>query len=273
MKHPSNSTAGATPADGVQAIRRALELARQVAQLQRSGATLARISKATGLNRSTAFRILRSLTDERLLHFRQSDRTYHVGPLAFELGLAGGAYADLREQWRDTIAAIAATTGFTSYLMARSGDEAVCLLCIQGSAAVRAMPIDVGQRVPLGIGAGGLVMLAALDDDEIRRIAHSHQERLDMFPSRRLSVEQIEARVRATRQRGYSVSAGTVANGVAGIGVLVPGLPPHLQLAATVSMVTDQISDEEAKSVSRVLFNSLRMFAAPVRVSFLDDLC
>lgn len=258
MEQKSDPTRGEGPPDGAQAIRRALDVARHVAQLQRSGATLARIGKATGLSRSTAFRILRALTDDRLLHFRQSDRTYHIGPLAFELGLAGGDYADLREEWRETVSAIAARTGLTSYLMARSGDEAVCLLCVQGSAAVRAIPIDVGQRVPLGIGAGGLVMLAALDDGEVRRIASNHEQSFDAFPSRTLSIEQIETRVRETRQRGFSVSQGTVASGVSGIGVLIPDLPPHLQLALTVSAVTGHMDEREAQALAKAIAATLR---------------
>lgn len=242
--------AGDPPPDGARAIRRALDIARHVAQLQRSGATLIRVSRATGLSRSTTFRILRSLTDGRLLHFRQSDRTYHIGPLAFELGLAGGLYADLREEWRGVVDAIAARTGLTSYLMAQSGDEAVCLLCSQGRAAIRAMPVDVGQRVPLGIGAGGLVILAALDDEEVRRIALLHEQTYTAFPARSLDIAMIEARVRETRARGFSVSQGTVASGVSGIGVLVPDLPPHLNLALTVSAATDSLTVKEAQHLA-----------------------
>ena len=55
------------PTTGAQAIRRAVEIVRTVAQLQRSGASLSRIARAVGLSTSTTFRILRSLTEERLL--------------------------------------------------------------------------------------------------------------------------------------------------------------------------------------------------------------
>jgi DNA-binding IclR family transcriptional regulator len=253
MEHESPRTHPDVPSDGAQSIRRALEIARHVAQLQRSGATLARVSKATGLNRSTVFRILRSLTDERLLTFRQSDRTYHVGPLAFELGLAGGAHADLREEWRETVATIAARTGLTSYLMARSGDEAVCLLCVQGTAPLRAMPVDIGQRVPLGIGAGGLALLAALDDDEVRRIAAGHAARIGVFPSRGLSVGEIEARVEQTRRRGFSISTGTVAAGVVGVGVLVPQMPGPTKMALTVSAVSNHLDEREAETLAHAI--------------------
>jgi len=68
---------------GAQAIRRAMDVVRAVAQMQRTGATLSRVVKATGLNRSTVFRILRSLTEERMLRYDERERHYYLGLLAF----------------------------------------------------------------------------------------------------------------------------------------------------------------------------------------------
>ena len=95
------------PTSGAQAIRRAIEIVRTVAQIQRSGASLSRIARASGLSSSTAFRILRSLTEERLLRYEEAERCYHVGPLAFELGLAALTEARLQTSWRETVETIA----------------------------------------------------------------------------------------------------------------------------------------------------------------------
>ena len=158
-----------TAISGAQAIRRAVEVVRTVAQMQRSGASLSRVARATGLSTSTSFRILRSLTEERLLRYSDIDRWY-VGPLAFELGLAALTEAQVQTSWRDAVDHIARETRLTTYLMARSDNDAVCLLCVQGSTVLRAMPVEVGQRLPLGVGAGSLAILATLDDEEIQRI-------------------------------------------------------------------------------------------------------
>ena len=74
--------------EGAQAVGRAVEILRAVARCQRSGATLAKVMSVTTLSRSTSFRLLRYLTEERLLQFHEEDRTYFIGPLAYELGLA-----------------------------------------------------------------------------------------------------------------------------------------------------------------------------------------
>jgi DNA-binding IclR family transcriptional regulator len=252
-----------TPTSGAQAIRRAIEVVRTVAQIQRSGASLSRIARAAGLSSSTAFRILRSLTEERLLRYDEAERCYHVGPLAFELGLAALTEARLQTSWRETIEAIARETRLTTYLMARSGNEAVCLLCAQGSTALRAIPMEVGQRLPLGIGAGSLAMLAALDDAEVDQVIDSQGARRDPFPGGRIKPEQIRKRVELTRQRGFSISSGTVALGVTGVGVVVPPRYGMTQLAISVSAVADGINEAEARKTAALIARAIGEHADP----------
>lgn len=230
-----------------------MEVVRTVAQIQRSGATLNRVARATGLNTSTAFRILRSLTEERLLHFEEAARCYHVGPLAFELGLAAQSEIGLQQHWRDCVEAIARETRLTTYLMARSGNDAVCLLCAQGSTALRAMPMEVGQRLPLGIGAGSLAMLAALEDDEISAVVESQGARRDPFPGGKVKPGEILSRVGIAREAGFSLSNGTVALGVTGVGVAIPKDQGISQLAISVSAVAETINTKEARQLATVI--------------------
>jgi DNA-binding IclR family transcriptional regulator len=194
--------APAPQTNGAQAIRRAVDVVRVVAQVQGSGATLSRVARATGLNVSTTFRILRSLTEERLLRYDQAEQSYYVGPLTFELGLAASAEAQVQAAWRETIDEIARKTRMTTYLVARSDTEGVCLLCVEGSTALRAVPAKVGQRTPLGMGSASLALLSSLDDPEIARIIADLGGRLDQFPGGTGTPERILKRVQTTRRRG-----------------------------------------------------------------------
>ena len=236
---------------GAQAIRRAIEVVRTVAQIQRSGASLTRVARASGLSTSTSHRILRSLTEERLLRYDDGAKSYHVGPLAFELGLA--AEGDVRTIWRETVERIARETRLTTYLMARSGNEAVCLVCVQGSTALRAVPMDVGQRLPLGIGAGSLAILATLEDDDMHGVIAGQGARRDLFPGSSAKPEQILKRVALARQRGFSVSCGTVALGVVGVGMAIAPDREFSQLAISVSAVADTIELAEAQRLAATI--------------------
>ena len=192
-----------------------------------------------------------------MLTFDASDRTYRVGPLAFELGLAAFPETLSHVRWQGAVEAVARRTRLTSYLMVRSESEAVCLLCTQGATAIRAMPMEVGQRIPLGIGAGGLVILAALDDDEIRAIVRLHEMRYRLFPVGMRGEAEVMARVAQTREDGFSVSTGTVADGVTGVGVMVPRGMSASPSAITVSAVADSFSAHEARRIASTIFDIL----------------
>lgn len=243
---------------GAQAIRRSVAIIRTVAQLQRSGATASRVAHALALSRPTVFRILRSLAEERMLLFDEENRSYWVGPLVYELGLAAAPDGPMPHEWGAVVRQVAERTRLTSYLIGRSGNEAVCLLCVQGAATIRAMPVEAGQRVPLGIGAGSLAILASLEDDEIHRIISAGAGRLEPFPGKNLSPDELLEAVARTRQKGYSVSSGTVARGVSGVGVLVPIRDRQLPLAVTVSAVASMLPEQEVARLASTIAKAIR---------------
>lgn len=243
---------------GAQAIRRAMDVVRAVTQFQRSGATLSRIAHATGLSTSTAHRILRSLTEERLLRHDEPTRTYRLGLLAFEIGLATQAESQVQPYWRETVEEIARKTRLTTYLMARSDCEAVCLLCAQGTMRIRAMPVEVGQRLPLGIGAGSLAILSTIEDAEVEEVLQANASRFRLFPGSGSQVPAILERVAQSRANGFAVSSGSVADGLVGVGV--PVLPRRglLQLAISVSAVADVLDPDEARQIAGTVSAGIR---------------
>ncbi|MCB2073675.1 MAG: helix-turn-helix domain-containing protein [Novosphingobium sp.] len=252
------STTGEASTGGAQAIRRAMDVVRAVAQFQRTGATLSKIASVTGLSTSTAHRILRSLSEERMLRHDETLRRYFLGMLAFELGLATQTESQVQQHWRETIEQVARETRLTSYLMARSDCEAVCLICVQGSTTIRAMPLDVGQRLPLGIGAGSAAILATLEDAEIKEIMASNTARLKQFPGEGRQADAIRERIGATRAAGYAVSTGSVAGGLVGVGVPVLPRSGLLQLAVSVSAVADIMDPGEARRIAETIDRAIK---------------
>lgn len=240
---------------GAQAIRRAVDIMRVVAHLQRSGASLSRVARAADISTSTAYRILRSLVEERLLHYENSERRYYIGPLASELGLASTlmVHMDVESRWRPALESIARQTRLTTYLMARSHQEVVCLACIQGQAVLRAMPVDVGQRLPLGIGAGSLAILATLDDSEVHDILASQSSLLKQIQNEVAGDQAILERLAVTKQRGFSVSSGTIAAGVAGVGVAIIEDAEPASLAISVSAVAKEFPPKKAQELADII--------------------
>jgi DNA-binding IclR family transcriptional regulator len=251
------STDVADAMGGSHAIRRALDVTRVIAQLQRSGATLSRVTRATGLTTSTVHRILKTLTEERMLRYDATSRSYHVGLLAFELGLSASAEDLLLDRWRVALDEIARETQLTTYLVAQAGNESVCLHLVHSSRAVRAVPMVVGQRVPLGLGAGSLAILASLSRTEAQEIVTSHAARLDRYPGGRNEAERILERVEDSRKRGFAISAGSIARGVIGVGLAIEHTEHSPRLGVSVSAVADQINSKEARAIASTISKAI----------------
>ena len=228
--------------EGAQAIGRATEILRVVARTQHIGATLATISRTTELSRSTAFRILRSLVEQGLLDYETQAHRYYIGPLAYELGLAAHGQARLTAAWRERLDAISRQTGLTAYLVARSDAEVVCLATAQGSAVIRAVPLTVGQRLPLGVGAGSLAILASLEDKEVDALIGMNAARLAKHGGSQLTPGLLWERIHNARKHGFAFSHDTVASGVMGVGVVVSQESELKRLAISVSMPRAELS-------------------------------
>jgi DNA-binding IclR family transcriptional regulator len=257
---PAGTEASAPTATvGAQAIRRAAAVLRALAKAGPEGASLAEVARAESLARSTAHRILRCLIEERLVAAPGADKRYRMGELIHELSLAPSAGALEVAHWRPFVAAIARRTGATAYLMRRSGVEAVCLVKADSQALVRFVPVEVGQRRLLGVGAGATALLAALDDAHCEQVLRFISSGLQRYP--RLSPDSLRVAVRLARQTGFAISQGTVVADGFGIGIAVPDATatPHLalSLAAHASTVTESVIGDFKRVLAEELGNGL----------------
>jgi DNA-binding IclR family transcriptional regulator len=125
-------------------------------------------------------------------------RTYRLGPLLYEFGLAAAPRVDARRLCGPTLDRLAAAAGDAAYLNCRSGNDALCLDRREGTFEVQALPVDVGNRRPLGVGSGALAVLASLPSAEVDAVIEANAGR---YRRHGLTAERVHAYVEATRAR------------------------------------------------------------------------
>ena len=197
-------------------------LDRAVAALQALGAAgpmglrLIHLQQTLGLTKPTTHRLMQALVDHGLARHVDETRRYHLGPsLRLLSNLAPPEGPDLLQACTPAIQRLAEASGDTVFLGARDGLYTVCMSRATGDYPIRAITVEVGSRRPLGIGAGGLALLACLPDEEALRIVQVLTPRYAAYPL--VSVEQIVASQRLARRQGYALSDGRVAQGVRGV--------------------------------------------------------
>ncbi|MGF6301379.1 DNA-binding IclR family transcriptional regulator [Paraburkholderia sp. WC7.3d] len=228
-----------------------MEMLRLLATAGRYGLALTQISETARLPHSTAHRLLRRLIAERMVMQRESNKRYVLGPLAFELGLAATQIYDLREPCRPILMGLAEEIGDTVYLTVRSGNESVCEDRYEGPSTIRVITLEVGSRRPLGLGAGGLAILAAMPEDEREytiayvTLRHGDNKALQEGPLRKA--------IETCRRQGHSLIRSKVTLGTTAVGVAVLDTLDNPVAAVSVAAVDSRMSGPRIELLARQL--------------------
>jgi DNA-binding IclR family transcriptional regulator len=124
------------------------------------------------------------------------------------------------------------------------GWESVCVDLCFGDYPIRANYLEVGSRRPLGVGAGSLALLSALDEDEARALLPLVRERLAArYP--RFSAEALDAAAQRARKRGHAMLLDVVVEKMGGLGVAVRGPSGRAIGALSVAALNERIEPRE----------------------------
>lgn len=236
---------------GAQAVDRALGLLAAVGRAPAEGATLATLAEAAGMSKPTARRLLISLIAAHLVEQDRGSRAYHLGPGAWLLGLRAGRRHDMARLAADCVARLAAESGDSAFVVVPQGDEYLCLTRIEGAHPVRTHAMLAGDRNPLGAGAAGIALLAALPEAE----AQAALRRLGPALDARMGAEaaHVAGDVARARATGHALNPGRVVAGSWGIGV--PVLWPDGRPAAALSIaaVETRMGPAREEDLARLL--------------------
>jgi DNA-binding IclR family transcriptional regulator len=231
---------------GAQGTVRIAALLRIVAAHNASGMKLNEIGRLAGLEQSTAHRIVTALTSVGFLARESQTRRYHLGPLLFELFTTAFPHFNVREICLPSMTTLAEQMGDTVYLTVRSGFDGICVERREGSYPIRTCTVEVGQRRPLGVGAGSLALLAALRDMEINTVLEQNAER---YPAFGTSAEAIRNSVERVRAEGHVHQDAVTSSDVKAVALPIKGKTDHPFGALSMTAIASRMTPERAQDV------------------------
>jgi DNA-binding IclR family transcriptional regulator len=248
---------------GTQSIHRAVTVLRELSSHGAQGTRLVEIAEALELERPTAHRILKGLLAQGMVSRDAATKTYRLGHLVYELGLAASPHFNLKEVCHPTLQRIAEKTQDSVFLMVRSGLDAVCIERLEGSYPIQTRTLDVGGRRPLGCGAGGLALLLELPDDEIERVVAINAPR---FPAAgRMTVERMRDAIRKSRKAGYAINDEDMLTGVSAIGVAVkPPSQGRAYVAISVAGIKARFQPKRRDELAQLIQKEARALSRKV---------
>lgn len=226
-----------TNSHGTQSIDRTFGVLKQVVAHGSHGLTVAELVALSGLERPTTHRIVRALERQGLLTRPTGSKRYILGDYCRQMTAAFADRADLRKTCEPVLRAVSEETGNSAFLIGRMGFDSICLARVIGDYPVQVLTVNVGNRQPLGTGAGGLAMLSTLPKDEQDECIRVNAKRLGSYGE--LTESTLRAFIRATQHRGHALIGHYSVPGVTGIGVAMHNNAANTLLGAIATASID----------------------------------
>ena len=229
--------------DGAQTLRRGLSILKLLTRFQADGLGVSDMARRLELSKTTAMRLTHTLFEEKFVAQDAVTRRYRLGPEAYAVGLAAEPSYALQRVTAPVLTSLAMETGDWVFFTVRHGLEAICISRASSNKQYPQRALRVGDRHPLGLGTGGLAILAAMPDDQVEATVQANAGLYGAVYSN-MTAAIVRQLVLETRARGYSFIPGTLSPGYWGIGVSLLQEPANPVAAIVLVSTPTRLGDE-----------------------------
>lgn len=248
----------------VPALERGLRILECLAESQH-GLTLAQITRAMDLPKSTVHCIL--LTFERS-HYIQRDESsgrYRLGLGLFRLANVALPALWVREQAAPVLQSLMERTRLTVHMAALDHDELVLISRVNPPAS--AAPASwIGKRMDFHCTAVGKAVLAHLDESEVERLIRRHGM-LRHNDNTIASLRRLHADLEQARRRGYTVDDEEEEIGMRCLGAPIVGPGGRVEAAVSVVGTTTSIDSDAAPKLAGLVKEAARSISERLAAS------
>lgn len=223
--------------------------------------SLAEVIARTGLNKTTAYRLLTVLARNKFVWRDPNSGKYSAGIRTLALASAYKRQLSLIELVRPTLQQLRNTLNETAILGIRSGDYRVDVDQAESWHQLRAAVI-VGVEKPLYSGAGGRALLCTFSDTEL----DTYLERTEFVaktPYTPTDPAEIRRKTVAARERGYEVTYQEGSIGLVGVAAPLVLGAEHPSAALILTIPIHRFTDADRDRVLAALLTA----AAALRAS------
>ncbi|CAN5187175.1 IclR family transcriptional regulator C-terminal domain-containing protein [soil metagenome] len=249
-----SGAAPSVPADpGVRGLQRGLDVLAAMQASGRDGMRIIDICRHCGLERATVYRLLATLMRAGYVEARGRFR-YGCGPRVAAAPDDPPASA-IAVRADPVLTRVSAACGDAAYLSVRDRDLSHCIARKVGSYPVQILSVQVDSRQPLGVGAGGLALLASIEPAEASRVIAANATQLGRYNG--MTPARMELLVRSSRERGYSVVGNHAVKGALGVGMTVVGGERPALAAISVAAPIGRMPKERQRVIAAIIRDAL----------------
>jgi len=240
-----------TPSYRVQSVERALDIL-DCFTFENKELGLFEIAAQTGLNKTTAKRMLANLTSRKYLQQDPKTKKYKLGMRLFELGGIVFSSFSLRKAAAHFMDLLQKDTQSTVLLGVMMEEQLVYIDKREGNGMIR-ISSEIGWRRPLHYGMLGMILSASLDPAEVALILRKYP--LEAYTSRSITDEEkFKNRLEEIRKRGYVIEKGEAVEGITGIAAPIRDYSRSVIAALGIAVpIGEGISQDATEDLARRL--------------------
>lgn len=230
---------------GPRTLRRGLLVLAALRDHGPEGLSVTDLARYTEIQRPTIYRLLAALLEAGLVQPVMGTKKYRA-LLTAEAGIV--APDPLVRQTLPILRRLAERTGDAVFLVTRDNDDSISLHREIGGYPVQILATYAGKRQPLGVGSGGMALLAALPDDVARGIVERNAGELDEYGG--MTAQEMLRLIENTRARGYSVVGNHAVRGALGVGCALLDAHGVPVLAISVTAIIDRMPAQRQREIA-----------------------
>ncbi len=234
---------------GTQTVIRAIRLLK-VFSTEQPEQSLAQLSAALGLTKTTAHRLLAALESEGLVARDGARNLYHLGPAMIGFGSQALLGSNLRREVRSTLEELNAETGETATLEILVGDQMLVLDGVAGRHLVSAI-LDIGTRWPVHLTSSGKAYLASLPEPARSSLL---QPPLVSFTEGSITdLDRLSRELEEIEKRGYATAFEELESDYVGVAAVFRGALGEPEGALSLGGPASRLTAERAESLGETL--------------------
>lgn len=230
------------------------------------GLTTAEIAAIVKFDRATTYRALVSMDVIGLVDRDVDAKRFRLGGYLFRLGAKTASRFSVLTIAREALTEIAREFEDTAVLAVPNKFDSVCIARVSGSYPIKAQTLAVGDRLPLGVSAGGLAILSTMDDVQVRRAIQYNTKEIATF--HRVKPDELYQMVRTVRTQGYASYLGKIVSGMGAIALPIRGAKGRALGSLSVAAILDRLKPDRVQQI--VEFISELLVGIEARASLVE---
>lgn len=194
------------------------------------------IADRTHLPVSTVHRLLNSLIEHGLVTQISETKQYKIGPMWMEIGLRQLEKVDYRSVAREVMKRLASEVEESVYLNIPNGTHSIIIERMDSPLKIRVID-NLGEQIPLSIGAANKTMLANMKESEMEYIV---EQLLSALPEQK----QILRSTKANKKRRICCQLWRKTEGTASVAAPIIGFNHKVVGALSVGLISHRINDD-----------------------------